>query len=60
MKLEAVKIKNNFYWVGGINWDVRNFHKYSTIRGTIYNTYLLIDDKNTLLIQEKYDKSRKK
>jgi len=50
MKLEAVKIKITF-----IDWsyklDMRNFHDYSTIRETTYNTYLLIDDKITFLIQ---------
>jgi len=46
--MEVVKIKEDFYWVGAIDWNVRNFHGYSTIRGTTYNAYLLIDEKITL------------
>uniref|UniRef100_A0A7V5XF51 FprA family A-type flavoprotein n=1 Tax=Thermodesulfobacterium geofontis TaxID=1295609 RepID=A0A7V5XF51_9BACT len=46
--MEAVKIKEGFYWVGAIDWNVRNFHGYSTFKGTTYNSYLLIDEKITL------------
>jgi flavorubredoxin len=46
--MEAVKIKEGFYWVGAIDWNVRNFHGYSTFKGTTYNSYLLIDKKITL------------
>jgi len=46
--MEGIKIKEDFYWVGAIDWNVRNFHGYSTIRGTTYNAYLLIDEKITL------------
>lgn len=46
--MKAVKIKEDFYWVGAIDWNVRNFHGYSTIRGTTYNAYLLIDEKIVL------------
>ncbi|MCS7278756.1 MAG: flavodoxin domain-containing protein [Thermodesulfobacteriaceae bacterium] len=46
--MEAVKIKEGIYWVGAIDWNIRNFHGYSTIRGTTYNTYLVIDEKITL------------
>ncbi|MFN4131968.1 MAG: FprA family A-type flavoprotein, partial [Caldimicrobium sp.] len=46
--MEAIKVKEDFYWVGAIDWNVRNFHGYSTLRGTTYNAYLLIDEKITL------------
>jgi flavorubredoxin len=46
--MEAVKIKEGFYWVGAIDWNVRNFHGYSTFKGTTYNSYLLMDKKITL------------
>ncbi len=52
--MEAVKIKEDFYWVGAIDWNVRNFHGYSTVRGTTYNTYLLIDKKVTLFDMVKH------
>ncbi len=47
--MKPVKIKDNLYWVGGIDWDIRSFHGYSTPRGTTYNAYLIIDEKITLV-----------
>jgi len=49
IKLKKVEIKPDIYWVGGIDWDIRNFHGYSTNRGTTYNSYLIIDKKITLV-----------
>jgi len=49
IKLEKVEIKPDIYWVGGIDWNIRNFHGYSTNRGTTYNSYLIIDKKITLV-----------
>lgn len=37
------------YWVGVIDWDVRNFHGYVTHRGTTYNSYLLVGDEVALV-----------
>jgi len=45
----AVQISENVYWVGAIDWDIRNFHGYSTDRGTTYNAYLIMADKVTLV-----------
>ena len=47
--MQPVEIKQNIYWVGGIDWDLRNFHGYVTPRGSTYNSYLIIDDKITLV-----------
>jgi flavorubredoxin len=47
--LNAVEIKPDIYWVGGIDWDIRNFHGYITQRGTTYNAYLIMDKKITLV-----------
>ena len=47
--LNKVEIKKDIYWVGGIDWQIRNFHGYSTNRGTSYNAYLIIDKKITLV-----------
>jgi len=47
--LNKIEIKPDIYWVGGIDWDIRNFHGYSTNRGTTYNSYLIIDEKITLI-----------
>jgi len=47
--LKALKISENVYWVGVIDWNIRNFHGYSTERGTTYNAFLVIDEKITLI-----------
>jgi flavorubredoxin len=47
--VNAVQIKPDVYWVGGIDWDIRNFHGYLTQRGTTYNAYLIMDEKVTLV-----------
>lgn len=43
------KIRDNIYWTGYIDWDLRNFHGYSTPSGSTYNAYLIIDEKPTLI-----------
>ncbi|MFC1666508.1 FprA family A-type flavoprotein [Candidatus Omnitrophota bacterium] len=43
------KIKHDIYWTGFIDWDLRNFHGYSTPYGSTYNSYLIIDEKPTLI-----------
>jgi flavorubredoxin len=47
--MKAIKIRENIYWVGAIDWNVRNFHGYLTQRGSTYNAYLIIDEKITLI-----------
>ncbi len=46
---KAVKISNSVYWVGAIDWKLRNFHGYETSRGSTYNAFLIISDKITLI-----------
>jgi flavorubredoxin len=46
---KATKISDNVYWVGAIDWDVRNFHGYLTQRGTTYNAFLIMGEKITLI-----------
>lgn len=45
---KASQIKKDIYWVGAIDWDLRDFHGYSTEKGSTYNSYLLLDEKVTL------------
>ena len=49
IKLKKLEIKPDIYWVGGIDWNLRNFHGYKTYRGTTYNSYLIMDKKITLI-----------
>lgn len=43
------EIRPNIYWVGGIDWNLRNFHGYETEEGSSYNAYLIVDEKITLI-----------
>lgn len=47
--MKAVEVAKDIYWVGSVDWDLRNFHGYVTQRGTSYNAYLIIDEKVTLI-----------
>ena len=47
--MEKVEIKPGIYWVGGIDWDLTEFHGYLTQRGTTYNAYLIVDEKIVLV-----------
>ena len=46
---KAQKISDNVYWVGAVDWSIRDFHGYATGRGTSYNAFLVMADKITLV-----------
>jgi flavorubredoxin len=46
---EAVRISEQVWWVGAIDWSVRDFHGYSTPRGTTYNAYLVTGEPPVLV-----------
>ncbi|PKN47741.1 MAG: hypothetical protein CVU59_01720 [Deltaproteobacteria bacterium HGW-Deltaproteobacteria-17] len=48
-EFSAVPITKHVYWVGAIDWNIRDFHGYATSRGTTYNAYLIMDKKITLI-----------
>ncbi|MZP31268.1 MBL fold metallo-hydrolase [Heliobacterium undosum] len=47
--MRPVKVKDDIYWVGAVDWDLRDFHGYLTQRGSSYNAYLIMDEKITLV-----------
>lgn len=47
--LKAVKVTNNVWWVGAIDWGLADFHGYTTHRGSTYNAFLVMADKITLI-----------
>ncbi len=47
--MKAIEIKPDVYWVGAIDWAIRDFHGYVTPKGTTYNNYLIVDSIITLL-----------
>jgi len=53
--MKAVEIKPDIYWVGAIDWAVRDFHGYVIPRGTTYNNYLILDGQITLVDTVKHD-----
>lgn len=46
---KAIQITDHVYWVGAIDWNIRDFHGYTTRRGSTYNAYLIVADKVTLI-----------
>lgn len=49
MSFKAVKITDKVWWVGAIDWNLKEFHGYHTHRGTTYNAYLVLGEKPTLI-----------
>ena len=47
--MQALKITDKVYWVGAIDWNIRDFHGYTTEEGTTYNAYLIVDEKIVLV-----------
>ena len=43
------RIGEGVFWVGAIDWTLRDFHGYSTPHGTTYNAYLVLDEKKALI-----------
>ena len=46
---KALRISEHVYWVGAIDWGLRDFHGYATHRGTTYNAFLILGEKITLV-----------
>jgi flavorubredoxin len=53
--MKAIEIKPDIFWVGAIDWGVRDFHGYVTPNGTTYNNYLILDQQITLVDTVKHD-----
>jgi anaerobic nitric oxide reductase flavorubredoxin len=51
-----ISLKNGVNWVGVIDWNIRDFHGYTTRRGTTYNAYIVQDEKTALVdtVKEKF------
>ncbi len=43
------ELKKGIYWVGAIDWNIRDFHGYSTHKGSSYNAYLVVGEKIALV-----------
>ena len=47
--MKPIEIADGLFWVGSIDWNIRDFHGYSTGQGSTYNAYLIMDEKITLV-----------
>ena len=47
--MQPVEIAKDVYCLPAIDWNIRDFHGYSTYPGTTYNAYLILDEKITLI-----------
>jgi flavorubredoxin len=47
--MKPIELVPGIYSVGAVDWNVRDFHGYSTKQGTTYNAFLIIDEKVTLI-----------
>lgn len=47
--MHNAQLAKGIYYVGAVDWNLRDFHGYSTPRGVTYNSYLIIDEKICLV-----------
>lgn len=47
--MKPVELAKGVYDVGVIDWNIRDFHGYSTHQGTSYNAFLVVDDQIALI-----------
>lgn len=43
------ELMKDIYYVGYVDWEVRNFHGYSTHKGSTYNAYIVKGEKTVLI-----------
>ncbi|MEW5737038.1 MAG: FprA family A-type flavoprotein [Thermodesulfobacteriota bacterium] len=47
--MHTIEVAPGIFWVGAVDWNIRDFHGYSTEAGTTYNAFLIMDEKITLV-----------
>ena len=47
--MKPIEIAKDIYDVGVNDWNIRDFHGYSTDQGTSYNAFLIVDEKIVLI-----------
>ena len=48
--MKPTEIAKNVYAVGVKDWNIRDFHGYSTHQGSSYNAFLIVDDEKVTLV----------
>ncbi len=46
---DSITLRPGITWVGFVDWNVRDFHGYTTDRGATYNAYLVQDERTALI-----------
>lgn len=46
---KPLELAKGIYWVGVVDWNLRDFHGYETPKGGTYNAYLVVDEKIALI-----------
>ena len=47
--MKPLETAKGIYWLGVIDWNIRDMHGYSTPYGTTYNSFLIVDQKIALI-----------
>ncbi|MFO8165716.1 MAG: FprA family A-type flavoprotein [Thermodesulfobacteriota bacterium] len=47
--MSPIEIASDIYWLGVIDWNIRDFHGYTTYQGSTYNSFLVMDEKTALI-----------
>lgn len=47
--MNKLELRPGIYFVGVVDWNLRNFHGYTIHKGTTYNAYLIVDEKIALI-----------
>ena len=47
--MTKIELAPGVHWVGVVDWNLRDFHGYTTPRGGTYNAYLIMDEKIALV-----------
>lgn len=48
--MRATQVTDGIWWVGGIDWGLRDFHGFETPEGTTYNCYLVVGETGVALV----------
>ncbi|MBW2019861.1 MAG: FprA family A-type flavoprotein [Deltaproteobacteria bacterium] len=53
--MKPLEIVKDIYWLGVVDWNIRDMHGYSTPDGTTYNAFLIVDEEIALIDTTKKD-----
>ena len=49
MNKYITEIVKDIYWIGSIDWNIRDFHGFTIPKGASYNAYFIAGDEPTLI-----------